>query len=72
MTRAEHCRDCTEVDVVSVLPGGRNFGQKAQQGQEKTKVYLKNLWPNIAKSTPGHRGETLQEVPPQDLGRRCC
>jgi hypothetical protein len=49
MTRAEHCRDCTEVDVVSVLPGGRNFGQKAQKGPEKNKVGRKDLWPNIAK-----------------------
>jgi hypothetical protein len=31
-----------------VLPGGRNFGQKAQKGPEKKKVGWKNLWLNFA------------------------
>ncbi len=30
-----------------VLPGGRNFGQKAQKGVPEKKVGRKNLWPNF-------------------------
>ncbi len=30
-----------------LLPGGQNFGQKAQKGPGKTKVGRKNLWPNF-------------------------
>ncbi len=33
----------------SVLPGGRNSGQKAQKGPEKKKFGRKNLWPNYGR-----------------------
>jgi hypothetical protein len=33
-----------------VLPGGRNYCQKAQKGPEKKKVGQKNLQPNFTKS----------------------
>jgi hypothetical protein len=32
-----------------VLPGGRNFGQKAQKGPGKNKVGRKILWPNFGR-----------------------
>jgi hypothetical protein len=35
-----------------VLPGGRNFGQKAQKGPEKNKVGRKNLSPKFGQSLP--------------------
>jgi hypothetical protein len=34
---------------ISVLPGGRNFGQKAQKGPEKNNVGWKNLGPNTGR-----------------------
>jgi hypothetical protein len=41
-----------------VLPGGRNSGQKAQKGPEKTKIwpeeFMAELWPNFVKS--GRKG----------------
>jgi hypothetical protein len=33
-----------------VLPGGRNSGQKAQKGLEKTSCGQKNLWPKIGQT----------------------
>jgi hypothetical protein len=36
----------------AVLPGGRNFGQKAQKGPGKNKVGRKNLWPNFGQILP--------------------
>ncbi len=35
-----------------VLPGGRNFGQKARKGLEKYKVGQKKLWPNFGQMWP--------------------
>ncbi len=40
---------CGGVNYFTVLPGGRNFGQKAQKGQGKNKVTRKNLWPNFGR-----------------------
>jgi hypothetical protein len=36
----------------SVLPGGRNFGQKAQKGPGKNNVGRKSLWPNFGRILP--------------------
>jgi hypothetical protein len=44
-------------DSSPVLPGGRNFGLKAQKGQGKNKVSRKNLWPNFTKSGRKGAGE---------------
>jgi hypothetical protein len=40
-------RRSTGAWVPPVLPGGRNFGQKAQKWPRKNKVSQKNLWPNF-------------------------
>jgi hypothetical protein len=38
--------------IRTVLPDGRNFGQKAQKGPEKNKVGRKIWWPNFARIWP--------------------
>jgi hypothetical protein len=36
----------------AVLPGGRNFGQKARKGPGKNNVGWKNLWLNFGRILP--------------------
>ncbi len=53
--------------VQTLLPGGRNSGQKAQKGPQKKKVCRKNLWPNFSWILPGRaergRRKFSKEVP---------
>ncbi len=49
----------------SVLPGGKNSGQKAQKGPQKKKVGRKNLWPNF-----GWFYQKVAEKGPQKIFKR--
>jgi hypothetical protein len=46
----------------AVLPGGQNFGQKAQKGPGKNKVGRKNLWPNFCRILPKVAEKRLENI----------
>jgi hypothetical protein len=53
-----HSCDCTDrrEGAQVVLPGGRDFGQKAEKGPRKHKVcrkeFVAELWPNFGRILP--------------------